>query len=92
MSALHYYVYYKCDPGRIGELRAVVQEVFRHVQAATKVQGQWQQRRDDPSTFMEVYADVANSTAFDQSLSGALQQSGFTALGIQRVTEIFRCA
>ena len=92
MSALQYYVYYKFDPARIEEVRAVVQKVFDEVRNATGVQGQWQLRRDDASTFMETYLDVADSGAFDRALSQALEKAGFASLGIQRITEIFRCA
>ena len=92
MNPLQYYVYYKIDPARIEELRSTVQALFGHVHEKTGVQGQWQQRRDDPSTFMEVYADVPDPTAFDRALAQALDKSGFARLGIDRVTEIFRCA
>ena len=92
MSALQYYVYYKFDPVRIGEVREVVQSVFREVHAATGVQGQWQQRRDDPSTFMETYLAVTDSRAFERTLEEALHKTGFLKLDIQRITEVFKCA
>ena len=92
MSALQYYVYYKFDPVRIGEVREVVQSVFREVHAASGVQGKWQQRRDDPSTFMEIYLDVDDSRAFERTLEEALHKAGFPRLGIQRITEVFKCA
>jgi hypothetical protein len=92
LSALQYYVYYKFDPARIEEVRAIVQQTFDEVRNATGVQGQWQQRRDDASTFMEIYLDVADAGQFDRALAQALEKSGFTRLGIQRITEIFRCA
>lgn len=92
MIPLQYYVYYKFDPARIEELRAVVQPLFRAVREATGIQGQWQQRRDDPTTFMEIYADVPDTPAFERVLAQSLAASGFARLGIKRVTEIFRCA
>jgi hypothetical protein len=92
LSALQYYVYYKFDPARIEEVRAIVQQTFDEVRNATGVQGQWQQRRDDASTFMETYLGVADAGAFDRALAQALEKSGFGRLGIQRITEIFRCA
>lgn len=91
MIPLQYYVYYKFDPARIEELRAVVQALFRAVHEATGIQGQWQQRRDDPTTFMEIYADVPDTPAFERVLAQSLDASGFARLGIKRVTEIFRC-
>ena len=92
MNSLNYYVYYKFDPARVADLRTVVEKVFMQIDAATGVQGQWQRRRDDPSTFMEIYAGVTDPAAFDQALDSALEQSGFSLLGVQRVTEIFQCA
>lgn len=92
MIPLQYYVYYKFDPARIEELRTIVEPLFRLVHEAAGIQGQWQQRRDDPSTFMEIYADVPDTPAFERALAQALDASGFAKLGIHRVTEIFRCA
>ena len=92
MSPVHYYVYYKFDPARIDEVRTVVDALFREIHAATGISGQWQRRRDDPSTFMEIFADVADATAFEPILQAALEKAGFARLGIARITEIFQCA
>ena len=92
MNALNYYVYYKFDPARLADLRTVVEKLFMQVDAATGIQGEWQRRRDDPSTFMETYSGVTDTTGFDRALASAIEQSGFADLGIQRVTEIFQCA
>jgi quinol monooxygenase YgiN len=92
LSTVHYYVYYKFDPARIEEVRAAVDVLFREVRAATGISGQWQRRRDDPSTFMEIFANVADAAAFDPVLQAALEKAGFARLGISRITEIFQCA
>ncbi len=96
MSAIHYYVYYKFDPARIEEVRALVLKVFGEVRASTGVQGEWQRRRDDPSTFMEIYADVSEADVFQRALDAALDAAGFAQLaerlGIHRITEVFQCA
>ncbi len=92
MNALNYYVYYKFDPGRGAELREVVEKLFLRVHAATGIQGQWQRRRDDPSTFMEIYSHVVDAAAFDRALAAGLEEAGFARLGIARVTELFQCA
>lgn len=92
MSTVDYYVYYKFDPARIEEVRRVVDALFREIHTATGLAGQWQRRRDDPSTFMEIYAGVADATAFDPILQSALEKAGFARLGIPRITEIFQCA
>ena len=92
MSVLHYYVYYKFDPARIEEVRAVVDRLFKQVREATGVQGQWQRRRDDPSTFMEIYVDVPDAKSFDAALQAAVDPAGFASLGVSRITEVFKCA
>jgi hypothetical protein len=92
LSALNYYVYYKFDPARIADLRTIVEKLFMQIDAATGIQGEWQRRRDDPSTFMETYSSVTDPAAFDRALENAVEQSGFSLLDIQRVTEIFQCA
>lgn len=92
MNALHYYVYYKADAVRIEELRALVTALFREVEACTGVRGEWQRRRDDSSTFMEIYANVTAAEAFDRALLAALAKVEFSRLVGARVTEIFQCA
>lgn len=92
MSPVHYYVYYKFDPARIEEVRAVVDALFMELRSATGIQGEWQRRRDDPSTFMEVFADVGDADAFGIALQEALGKVGFARLGFPRITEIFQCA
>lgn len=92
MSALQYYVYYKIDPARVDAVRAMVDALFRELRSATGVQGRWQRRRDDPSTFMEIYADVPADCDFDAALEAALHAVGFSGLVPERITEVFRCA
>lgn len=92
MSTLQYYVYYKFDPDRIEEVRAVVNVLFDEVSAAMGVRGQWQRRRDDPSTFMETYTDIVAPDEFARALKLAIAKAGFSGLGIARITEIFQCA
>lgn len=92
MSTVDYYVYYKFDPARIEEVRRVVDALFREIHSATGITARWQRRRDDPSTFMEIYAGVADAAAFDPLLQSALEKAGFAQLGIPRITEIFQCA
>jgi quinol monooxygenase YgiN len=92
LNPVHYYVYYKFDPSRIGEVRAVVDALFAEVRTTTGIQGEWQRRRDDPSTFMEIFADVTDADAFGCELQAALDKVGFARLGFPRITEIFQCA
>jgi len=65
---LNYYVYYKIEPKQLAALRALVDEVFREIEKQTGVRGRWMRRRDDPSTYMEVYEGVKDAKAFEALL------------------------
>jgi hypothetical protein len=79
-----YYVYYRVDPARARELRPRIDRLFEIVARRTGVQGRWMRRRDDPSTWMEIYENVADETAFESLLA-----SESAALGLERRVERF---
>ena len=89
---LYYYVYYRIEPVRLDEMRAIASALFDEVRATTGVQGRLLRRRDDASTWMEIYADVADAAKFERALEVALVKAGFERLQAQRKTEIFQCA
>ena len=80
----HYYVYYKLAPERVAELRGVVERLFQEIERQCGVRGRWMRRRDDPTTYMEVYEDVKDETAFEALLEGASAR-----LGVPRKVERF---
>jgi hypothetical protein len=84
---LNYYVYYKIAPERAEALRAQVDALFALVETRTGVRGRWMRRRDDPSTYMEVYEGVEDGAAFE-----ALLEHEGAALGVDRRIERFVCA
>jgi quinol monooxygenase YgiN len=83
----HYYVYYKVAPEQLNRLRTGVQRLFAAIEKECGVRGRWMHRRDDPSTYMEVYEDVKDTAAFE----AALEREG-AKLGVQRKLERFVCA
>jgi quinol monooxygenase YgiN len=83
---LNYYVYYKVDPKRREEVRRLVEALFSSVEKQTGVRGRWMHRRDDPTTYMEVYEDVKDERAFE-----ALLEREGAKLGVQRKVERFVC-
>ena len=83
----NYYVYYRVDPARFSELRVAIEQLFRVVELETGIRGRWMRRRDDPTTYMEVYEGVAEDAAFD-----ALLEREAAKLGLTRRTERFVCA
>ena len=80
----NYYVYYRVDERSIEAVSLRVQSLFRKIKEQTRIQGRWLRRRDDPSTYMEVYEGVADGKAFE-----ALLERETAAFGLQRKTEIF---
>ena len=80
----HYYVYYKISPERVPQLRTMVERLFQEIERQFGVRGRWMHRRDDPSTYMEVYEDVKDAAAFE-----ALLEREGAKLGIQRKLERF---
>lgn len=82
-----YYVYYRIDPGRAVALRADVERLFSVIEAATGVRGRWMRRRDEPSTYMEIYENVPDDAAFE-----ALLGREAAPLGLERHVERFTCA
>ena len=83
---MNYYVYYKVEAGRVAQLRPRVEALFKKVQEQFDVQGRLMRRRDDPTTYMEVYEDVKDEGGFE-----ALLEREGAKLGVQRKLERFVC-
>ncbi len=81
---MNYYIYYKVDPERVEALRLSIKTLFGKIEKEFGVRGRWMRRRDDPTTYMEVYEGVQNEQAFE-----ALLAREAPALGPQRRLERF---
>lgn len=79
MSATSFYVYYKVDPARLGELRSAVRAMFQTLERECGVRGRWLHRRDDPATYMEVYDGVSDAAGFQRMLAYASERHGVSA-------------
>lgn len=64
-----------------------MQALFALVEKQCGVRGRWMRRRDDPTTYMEVYEGVSNEAAFE-----ALLEREGEKLGVARRLERFLCA
>lgn len=84
---MNYYVYYKLPSERAAEVRALVDSLFDEIEKRCGVRGRWMRRRDDPSTYMEVYEGVKDEAAFE-----ALLEREGAKLGLPRKLERFVCA
>ena len=82
-----YYVYYRVAPDRMEAVQRAVRTLFDTVERETGVRGRWMRRRDEATTFMEVYEDVTEEPAFE-----AVLERESAALGLERKTERFICA
>lgn len=92
MTRATLYSYYRIDPARRGALRGAVDALFAAVAKAYGVRGRWMRRKDDPDTYLEVYADVENVDALALFVRRECEQSGFAALladGTARHDEVF---
>ena len=67
----NYYVYYRIDAGQLGALRIAVEKLFGKIQKESGVRGRWMRRRDEPTTYMEVYEGVTDEQAFEAVLARA---------------------
>ena len=81
---MNYYVYYKVSPAALEQVRPRVQDLFRRAKLDFGVTGRWMRRRDDPSTYMEVYEGVKDETGFE-----ALLEREGAKLGVSRKVERF---
>ena len=75
------------DLARVAELRVGVERLFAVVERECGVRGRWMHRRDDPTTYMEVYEEVKDTARFE-----ALLEREGAKLGVQRRLERFVCA
>jgi hypothetical protein len=83
----NYYIYYRVDAARAVTLRADIEALFEKIERQAGIRGRWMRRRDDSSTFMEVYESVSDADAFEALL--AREAAG---LGLERHVERFVCA
>jgi hypothetical protein len=74
------YSYYRADPAHREALRGAVEALFRSVSQIFGVEGRWMQRKDDPDTFMEIYAGAADVDALAQFVREQCERSGFRRL------------
>ena len=87
-----YYVYYRVAPEKFAHGRQIVASLQEKVRASTGVSGRLLRRRDDATTWMEIYEGISDEQAFEASLTDAVERSGFSSVladRATRITEIF---
>jgi Domain of unknown function (DUF4936) len=91
--SLSYYIYYRVPPGNAERAQAVVGALQRDLSEATGIEGRLLRRRDDETTWMEIYEDVPDAARFESKLAEIVARHGVLALlapGSSRKQEIFR--
>jgi hypothetical protein len=90
---LSYYVYYKVPAGSSEGTRVAVGALQRELAEATGITGRLLRRRDDPTTWMEVYENVPDPAQFEAKLGELAERHRVAALlapGSSRKQEVFR--
>ena len=72
--AVHYYVYYRIDPGKVDEAAAAIRRAQEALGQRTGVSGRRLRRTDDPTTWMEVYENIVERNAFETCLAAIVSQ------------------
>ena len=85
---MNYYVYYRVSADRERDVRAAVQSLFSLVEKQFGVRGRWMRRRDDPTTYMEVYEGVREDGEALATFEALLEREG-AKLGLSRKVERF---
>ena len=88
-----YYVYYRVPPGNAERARAAVGALQRDLTETTGIAGRLLRRRDDETTWMEIYESGPDGARFEKQLAQLVARHGILALlapGSSRKQEIFR--
>jgi len=90
---LNYYVYYRVPAENAERARAAVRALQRELTSVTGIGGRLLRRRDDETTWMEIYENVVDTEHFEAALAELVKHHGLAALlvlGSSRKQEIFR--
>jgi hypothetical protein len=88
-----YYVYYRVPVVNAARAREAVGALQRALSDATGIGGRLLRRRDDETTWMEIYENVPDSARFEAKLAELTERHGISALlapGSSRKQEVFR--
>ena len=75
---LSYYIYYRV--AKPVQAKTLVRQIQAALKAGTGIDGRLLSKRDDPSTWLEIYEGVGEIDAFEQCLATAVQATNFAAV------------
>lgn len=88
-----YYIYYRVPPANAARTREAVGALQHELSEATGIGGRLLRRRDDETTWMEIYESVPDGTRFELKLAELVERHGILPLlapGSSRKQEVFR--
>jgi len=89
---LSYYIYYRVPAENAARARAAVGAMQRELSEIAGIGGRLLRRRDDETTWMEIYENVADAERFEAKLGALAERHGLAALlapGSARKREVF---
>jgi len=90
---LNFYIYYRVPVQNAERARVAVNEVQRELSGIAGISGRLLRRRDDETTWMEIYENVQDGARFEAELASLVERHGLAALlvpGSSRKQEVFR--
>ena len=90
---LNFYIYDRVPAQNAERARAAVRELQRELSDIAGISGRLLRRRDDETTWMEIYENVQDGPRFEAELAKLVERRGLTALlvpGSSRKQEVFR--
>ena len=76
--SLSYYIYYRV--AQPAQAQTLVRDLQTALKSRTGIAGRLLRKRDDPTTWMEVYEGVEEPDAFEQCLAAGVQTINFAAV------------
>ena len=90
---LNFYIYYRVPVQNAERARVAVNELQRELSSIAGISGRLLRRRDDETTWMEIYENVQDGARFEAELASLVERHGLAALlvpGSSRKQEVFR--
>lgn len=75
-----YFVYYRVANPDDPAARKIVEALLASVKESSGIAGRLLVRKEDPTTWMEIYEGVDTSTAFEAALERAVAACGFSGI------------
>ena len=88
-----YYIYYRVPAENAVRARTAVSALQRELSEITGIGGRLLRRRDDETTWMEIYENVPDAARFEAEIAALVERHGLGALlvpGSSRKQEVFR--